>query len=85
MSCVKEYLVVLVGCHSDEGSLREDVGAESRVFGAKAVILICLDNMEARLVFVHGVEYYLHGGGFEKVRLTDLSCFQNPKLADAGT
>lgn len=31
--------------------------------------------MEARLVFVHGVEYYLHGGEIEEVRLTDLSCF----------
>lgn len=41
--------------------------------------------MEARLVFVHGVENYLHGGVFEKVRLTDLSCFQNPTLAHAGT
>lgn len=27
-----EYLVVLVGCHSDEGSLGEHVGAESRIF-----------------------------------------------------
>lgn len=58
----EEYLVVLVGCHSDEGSLREDMGAESRVLGAKAIILICLDNMETRLVFVHGVQNYLHGG-----------------------
>lgn len=77
VSC-EEYLVVLVGCHSDEGSLGEDVGAESRVFWAEAIILIGLDDMEARLVFVHGVENYLHGGGFEKVRLTDLSCFQKP-------
>lgn len=56
------YLVVLVGRHSDEGSLREDVGAESRVFGAKAIILVRLDNMETWLVFVHGVEYYLQRG-----------------------
>lgn len=69
------YLVVLVGCHSDEGSLREDVSAESRVFWAEAVILVCLDNVETRLVFVHGIEYYLQGGEIEKVRLTDLSCF----------
>lgn len=54
--------MVLVGCHSNEGSLREDVGAESRVFRAKAIVLVCLDNMETGLVFVHGVEYYLHKG-----------------------
>lgn len=83
MRCVlcEVYLVVLVGRHSDEGCLREDVGAESRVFGAKAVVLIRLDDVEARLVFVHGVEYYLQGGGgveIERVRLTDLSCFQRP-------
>lgn len=59
--------MVLVGRHTDEGSLREDVGAESRIFGAKAVVLIRLDNMEARLVFVHGVEYYLHRGEIEEV------------------
>ena len=57
------YLVVLVGRHSDEGRLGEDVGAESRVFRAEAVILVRLDDVETRLVFVHGVEYYLHGGG----------------------
>lgn len=49
------YLVVLIGRDGNEGSLREDVGAESCVFWAKAVVLVCLDNMEARLVFVHGV------------------------------
>lgn len=65
--------MVLVGCHSDEGSLREDVGTESCVFGAEAVVLVRLDNMETRLVFVHGVEYYLNTGEIEKVRLTDLS------------
>lgn len=64
VQCVlwKAYLMVLVGCDSDEGCLREDVGAESRVLGSEAVILIRLDNVETRLVFVHGVEYYLHGG-----------------------
>lgn len=54
--------MVLVGSHSDEGRLREDMGAESRVFWAEAVVLIGLDNVKARLVFVHGVENYLHGG-----------------------
>lgn len=56
------HLVVLVGRHGDEGSLREDVGTERRVFGTKAVVLVGLDDVEARLVFVHGVENYLHGG-----------------------
>ena len=74
--------MVLVGRHSDEGGLREDVRAESRVFGAEAIVLVRLDNMEARLVLVHGVEYYLHRGEIEEVRLTDLSCFPP---ADAGT
>lgn len=55
----KEYLVVLVGRYSDEGGLREDVGAESCVFRTKAIVLIGLDDVEARLVFVHGVENYL--------------------------
>lgn len=32
--------------------------------------------METRLVFVHGVEYYLRGEEIERVRLTDLSCLQ---------
>lgn len=73
------YLVVLVGRHSDEGSLRENVGAESCVFRAEAVVLVRLDNMETRLVFVHGVEYYLHRGEIEKVRLTDLSLCQKPR------
>lgn len=54
--------MVLIGRHSDEGSLGEDVSAESCVFGTKAIVLICLDNMETRLVFVHRVEYYLYGG-----------------------
>lgn len=56
--CV-EYLVVLVGRYGDEGRLGEDVGTECRVFGAEAVVLIGLDDVEPRLVFVHGVENYL--------------------------
>lgn len=55
--------MVLVGRHSDEGGLGEDVGAESRVFGAKAVVLVGLDDVETRLVFVHGIEYYLQREG----------------------
>lgn len=58
----KRYLVVLVGRHSDEGRLGEDVGTECCVFGTKAVVLVGLDNVEARLVFMHGVKNYLHGG-----------------------
>lgn len=55
--------MVLVGRHSDEGRLGEDVGAESCVFGAEAVVLVCLDDVETRLVLVHGVQYYLRGEG----------------------
>lgn len=36
--------------------------------------------METWLVFVHGVQYYLHRGGFEKVRLTDLPCLKTPQM-----
>lgn len=72
------YLVVLVGCHSYEGSLRKDVGTESCVFGAEAVVFVRLDNVKTRLVFVHGVEYYLYRGEIEKVRLTYLSYCQKP-------
>lgn len=56
----ERYLVVLVGCYGSKGCLSEDVGAECCVFGAKAVVLVCFDNMETGLVFVHGVEDYLH-------------------------
>lgn len=55
--------MVLVGSHSNEGRLGEDVGAESCVFGAEAIVLVCFDNVETRLVLVHGVQYYLHGEG----------------------
>lgn len=50
------YLVILVGGHRDEGGLWEHMGAESRVFGAEGIVLIGLDNVEPRLVLVHGVE-----------------------------
>lgn len=55
--------MVLVGGHSDEGRLGEDVRAEGCVFGAEAIVLVCFDNVETRLVLVHGVQYYLHGEG----------------------
>lgn len=48
-----EYLVVLVGCHRDEGGLMEDVGAVRRVLGAKGVVFVCLDNVQPGLVLVH--------------------------------
>lgn len=50
------HLVVLVGCNSDESSLWEDMGAEGCVLGAKAVVLICLHDVEPGLVFVHGIQ-----------------------------
>lgn len=49
------YCVVLVGRYSDEGSLRKRVCAETCVVGAKAVPLVCLHNVQARLVFMHGI------------------------------
>lgn len=50
------HLVVLVGGDGDEGCLREDVGAEGRVLGAKAVVLVRFHDVEPGLVFVHGVQ-----------------------------
>lgn len=48
--------MVLIGRDRDEGSLREDVGAEGRVFGAEAVIFIRLHDVDPRLILVHRVE-----------------------------
>lgn len=48
--------MVLIGRDRNEGSLGEDVGAEGRVFGAKAVIFICLHNVDPRLIFVHRIQ-----------------------------
>lgn len=47
--------MVLVGRHRDEGCLREDVGAEGRVFRAEAVIFICLHYVDPRLILVHRI------------------------------
>lgn len=47
--------MVLVGGNGDESRLREDVRAEGRVFGAEAVILISLHNVDPRLILVHGI------------------------------
>lgn len=49
------HLVVLVGRNSDESRLREDVRAKGRVFGAEAVILIGLHDVDPRLILVHGI------------------------------
>lgn len=50
------YLVILVGRDRDEGGLGENVRAEGRVFGAKAVVLVGFDNVDPRLILVHGVQ-----------------------------
>lgn len=50
------YLVILVGGHGDEGSLREHMGAEGCVFGAESIVLISLHDVQPWLVLVHGVE-----------------------------
>lgn len=47
--------MVLVGRNGDKSRLREDVRAEGRVFGAEAVILVGLHDVDPRLVFVHGI------------------------------
>lgn len=51
----RTHLVVLVGRHRDEGCLGEHVSAEGRVFGAEAVIFICLHDVDPRLILVHRV------------------------------
>lgn len=48
--------MVLVGRNGDERRLREDVRAEGRVFGAEAVVLIRLHDVDPRLILVHGIE-----------------------------
>lgn len=45
--------MVLVGRDRDERGLGEHVGAEGRVFGAKAVVLIRLHDVDPRLILVH--------------------------------
>lgn len=47
--------MVLVGRDRDEGGLGENVRAEGRVFGAEAVVLVGLDDVDPRLILVHGV------------------------------
>lgn len=60
---LQRYLVVLVGGHRDEGSLREHMGAEGCVLGAESVVLISLHNVQPWLVLVHGVENDLEEKG----------------------
>lgn len=52
----RPHLMVLIGRNRNEGCLGEDVGAEGRVFGAKAVIFICLHNVDPRLILVHRIQ-----------------------------
>lgn len=47
--------MVLVGRDGDERRLREDVRAEGGVFGAEAVILVGLYDVDPRLILVHGI------------------------------
>lgn len=47
--------MVLIGRNGDERRLREDVRAEGRVFGAEAVVLIGLHDVDPRLILVHGI------------------------------
>lgn len=48
--------MILVGRDRDEGGLGENVRAEGRVFGAEPVVLIGLDDVDPRLIFMHGVQ-----------------------------
>ncbi len=47
--------MVLIGRDRNECCLWEDVSAEGRVFGAKAVIFIRLHDVDPRLVLVHRI------------------------------
>lgn len=47
--------MVLIGCNRNKGCLGEDVSAEGRVFGAKAVVLIRLHNVDPGLILVHRI------------------------------
>lgn len=55
MSTCRTHLMVLIGRHRDEGCLREDVSAEGRVFGTKAVIFIRLHYVDPRLILMHRI------------------------------
>lgn len=48
--------MVLVRGDRDEGRLVEDMRAVGRVLGSKSIVFICLDDVESRLVLVHGVQ-----------------------------
>lgn len=48
--------MILVGRDRYEGGLGENVRAEGRVFGAKSVVLVGLDDVDPRLILVHGVQ-----------------------------
>lgn len=47
--------MVLVRCNRNEGCLREDVGAEGRVFGTEAIVFIRFHYVNPRLVLVHRI------------------------------
>lgn len=55
-AAVGSYLVILVGRDRNEGGLGENVRAEGRVFGAESVVLVGLDDVDPRLILVHGVQ-----------------------------
>lgn len=55
------YLIILVCRHSDEFGLREQVRPKCTI--GKFQDVIGSHNVEPGLVFVHGVQYSLRGGG----------------------
>lgn len=55
--CSETDLSVLVSSDGGEGGLREGKGLEYTP--AYTVHVVCLDNVEARVVAMHGVQNYL--------------------------
>lgn len=58
---METHLGVLVGCDGREGSLREGEGLENTPADAEHVVR--LDDVEARVVAMHGVQNDLQTGG----------------------
>ena len=62
--------MILVGCHGREFRLGEDEGAKVLRLRSVFAPLVDVDNVEARLVAVHGIQYDLHSR-VENVRKTN--------------
>lgn len=63
LAVLEKDLSVLVGSDCSEGSLREGEGLENTPAHTEQVV--CLDNVEARMVAMHGVQNDLQTRGHD--------------------